>query len=252
MLIEDVTRDCILGNRLRLVQPRKGHRAGTDGVLVAAATPAVAGDRVVDFGSGVGTAGLAVAIRVQGCLVDLVEIDEGLAQLAGHNIGENGLGDRVRSFCADVGTAGRGQDTPIAPSSIDHVVSNPPFHPAGGRLSPDPRTARARTSTEGLLEIWAKAAARVLRPGGTFTLIHRPDALPELMAALRRRFGSIAVRPVHPTAEAAAVRIVVQAVKGSRGALSLQPPFILRDSEGAITPEMDAIHRQAIGLLVRL
>jgi tRNA1(Val) A37 N6-methylase TrmN6 len=48
--------DAFLGGQLCLRQPRSGHRAGHDAVLLAAATPARAGDRVVDFGAGVGAA----------------------------------------------------------------------------------------------------------------------------------------------------------------------------------------------------
>ena len=51
----DVTEDMFLGGQLRLRQPRRGHRAGHDAILLAAATPARAGHRVVEFGAGVGT-----------------------------------------------------------------------------------------------------------------------------------------------------------------------------------------------------
>src|ERR1700743_3098036 len=78
----EITEDAFLGGRLRLRQPKSGHRAGHDAILLAAATPARPGDRVVDFGAGVGAAGLAVARRVGGIRLALVEIDKGLAALA--------------------------------------------------------------------------------------------------------------------------------------------------------------------------
>src|SRR4051812_20092052 len=71
----DVTEDGFLGGRLRLRQPKSGHRAGHDAILLAAATAARAGDRVVDFGAGVGAAGLAVARRLPDIDLVLVEID---------------------------------------------------------------------------------------------------------------------------------------------------------------------------------
>src|SRR5271155_4727093 len=82
---DDVTEDAFLGGRLRLRQPKTGHRAGHDAMLLAAATPAQAGDRVVDLGAGVGAAGLAVASRVAGIELVLVEIDSELAALARGN-----------------------------------------------------------------------------------------------------------------------------------------------------------------------
>ena len=78
----EFTDDAFLGGRLRLRQPKSGHRAGHDALLLAAATSARSGDRVVDFGAGVGAAGLAVARRVAGIKLVLVEMDEVLAKLA--------------------------------------------------------------------------------------------------------------------------------------------------------------------------
>src|SRR5580693_10732244 len=80
--LTEFTDDAFLGGQLRLRQPRSGHRAGHDAILLAAATSARPGDRVVDFGAGVGAAGLAVARRVAGIKLALVEIDPRLAGLA--------------------------------------------------------------------------------------------------------------------------------------------------------------------------
>src|SRR3954451_24519895 len=79
------TDDAILGGKLRLKQPARGHRFGHDAILLAAACPARAGEQVVDLGAGVGAAGLALAARVDGCAVTLVEIDPPLAALAAEN-----------------------------------------------------------------------------------------------------------------------------------------------------------------------
>src|ERR1700738_4346511 len=91
----DFTEDAFLGGQLRLRQPKSGHRAGHDAILLAAATSAQPGDRVVDFGAGVGTAGLAVAKRVAGIEIILVEIDARLAELACENAVSNGLQAKV-------------------------------------------------------------------------------------------------------------------------------------------------------------
>ena len=77
--------DAVLGGRLRLRQPLKGHRVGHDAILLAAATGARAGEHAVDLGAGVGAAGLALAARVAGLKVTLVEIDETLGMLAAEN-----------------------------------------------------------------------------------------------------------------------------------------------------------------------
>src|SRR5436305_619207 len=82
---DEVSEDAVLGRRLLLRQPKRGHRVGHDAILLAAATPARPGETVVDLGAGVGAAGLAVARRVAGISVALVEIDPALAALADTN-----------------------------------------------------------------------------------------------------------------------------------------------------------------------
>src|ERR1700759_967732 len=85
------TEDAFLDGQLRLRQRKSGHRAGHDAMLLAAATPARSGDRVVDFGAGVGAAGLAVARRVAGIDLVMVEIDPVLADLARDNALANAI-----------------------------------------------------------------------------------------------------------------------------------------------------------------
>src|ERR1700722_17922180 len=85
------TEDAFLGGQLRLRQPKSGHRAGHDAILLAAATPAKSGDRVADFGAGGGAAGLALATRVAGIQLVLVEIAPDLAQLARGNARANAI-----------------------------------------------------------------------------------------------------------------------------------------------------------------
>ena len=74
-------------------------------------------------------------------------------------------------------------------------------------------------------------------------MIHRPEALPELLAAFGERLGAVAIRPVHPRAEADATRLLVQGVKGSKAPLHLMPALVLHDASGAFTPLASAIHR---------
>ena len=87
----ETSEDAVLGGRLVLRQPRRGHRVGHDAILLAAATTAHAGERAIDLGAGVGAAGLALARRVEGLAVTLVEIDPALAQLGRDNAERNGL-----------------------------------------------------------------------------------------------------------------------------------------------------------------
>src|SRR5262245_25813510 len=78
MANDDVTTDAVLGGRLQLRQPRRGHRVGHDAILLAAATQGLSGEHAVELGAGVGAAGLALAWRCPGLTVALVDNDEAL------------------------------------------------------------------------------------------------------------------------------------------------------------------------------
>src|ERR1700722_9291541 len=125
----DLPDDAVLGGRLRLLQPRRGHRFGHDAILLAAATPARAGDRIADLGAGVGTAGLALAARVDGARVTLVEIDARLAALAGDNAARNGFAERVDAVALDLAAPAEAfAAAGLAAESVDILMMNPPVH----------------------------------------------------------------------------------------------------------------------------
>lgn len=228
----DVTDDLFLGGRLWLRQPKRGHRAGHDAMLLAAATAARTGDRVVDFGAGVGAAGLAVATRVPGIDLILVEINESLVALARANAEANGIPAQVvardvTSKAADLAIEGLSAD------SVDAVLMNPPFNDAARhRASPDAGRQVAHMATPELLQEWVHAARRILKSGGVLTLIWRADGLADVITALDRGFGSLEIQPVHPAAELGAIRILVKATKGGRAPLVLHQGLILRDEKG--------------------
>lgn len=239
----DTTLDAFLGGRLRLRQLRGGHRAGHDAILLAAATAARAGDRVVELGAGIGAAGLALAARVPGIDLTLVEIDAALAALAEGNAIANGIAARV--CVADVAAraatlAGCG----LGPDSADVVLMNPPFNAAGRhRGSPDAARRLAHEADAGTLDIWVHTARRLLRSGGALTMIWRAADIADLLAAMQRGFGSIAILPVHPRPDAPAIRVLLRAVKGGRGATALCPGLVLNDTDGSPTAEADEILR---------
>src|SRR3954464_4113691 len=88
---DETTDDAALGGRLRLLQPRRGHRFGHDAILLAAATHPQPGEHAVDLGAGVGAAGLALALRCPGVQVTLLELDTRLTALATENVKRNKL-----------------------------------------------------------------------------------------------------------------------------------------------------------------
>jgi tRNA1(Val) A37 N6-methylase TrmN6 len=248
----ETSHDALLGGRLTIRQPTAGHRVGSDAVLLAAAAPTNGVARLVDVGSGVGAVGLAILQRSPEASADLVEADAGLAGFARENAALNGLQDRAYVRSVDIFEARARRAVGLADAAADLVVTNPPFFEARAvRASPDARRAKAHVFTpagpeqaeRAPLEAWIVASLALLRPGGRFILIHRPEALAPILASFGRRIGAVAILPVHPRAEAAAHRILVAGVKGARAPTRILPGLILHEASGAFTPFAEAIHR---------
>jgi tRNA1(Val) A37 N6-methylase TrmN6 len=239
--ISDFTEDAFLGGQLRLRQPKSGHRAGHDAMLLAAATSARQGDRVVDFGAGVGAAGLAVARRVAEIDLALVEIDAGLADLARGNAVSNAIAAEI--IVLDVTSSAEAfAAAGLPPDSADAVLMNPPFNDSvRHRASPDKARELAHVAIAATLESWIHAGRRVLKSGGILTLIWRADGLAEVLAALDRGFGSLAILPVHADAKSPAIRILIRAVKGGKAPLQMHAALMLNDESSLPNKESQEI-----------
>ena len=223
------TEDAFLGGQLRLRQPKAGHRAGHDAMLLAAATPARSGDRVVDLGAGVGAAGLAVARRVGGVELVLVEIDLDLAGLARGNAAANAIAAEVVAMDVTSGAevfAAAG----LPADSVDIVLMNPPFNDfVRHRASPDRGREIAHVAGAATLASWIHAGRRILKSGGVLTLIWRADGLAEVLAALDRGFGSLKILPVHGAAATPAIRVLICATKGGKAPTQIHAALMLND-----------------------
>jgi tRNA1(Val) A37 N6-methylase TrmN6 len=238
--------DAVLGGRLNLRQPLKGHRVGHDAILLAAATGGRAGEHAVDLGSGVGAAGLALAARVAGLKVTLVEIDRYLAQLSGENALANGLANRVTALACDAEDVDALAAAGLPRQSADRVLMNPPFHDARRHnVSPDAGRRLAYAGAPGLLQRWIAAAAFLLKPAGVLTLIWRADGLDDVLVALAPAFGGVVALPVKPREGAAPIRVLVRAVKGGPLKPGTLAALILNDAQGKPSAAAEAVLRGA-------
>ena len=245
----DVSEDAILGGRLVLRQPLRGHRFGHDAILLAAAVSACAGEHAVELGAGVGAAGLALAHRVGGLSVTLVEIDRALASLAEGNAARNGMADRVRTLCLDAETpADAFAAAGLPPGCAAHVLMNPPFNSGRHNASPDPGRRVAHVGSGETLSKWLAAATRLLDADGVVTLIWRADGVADVLAALARDFGGVSILPVYPRPGAAAIRVLARGIKASGAPLTVLPGLALADGDNKPTPQVEAILRENAAL----
>jgi tRNA1(Val) A37 N6-methylase TrmN6 len=245
----ELTEDAVLGGRLTLKQPKRGHRVGHDAILLAAATAAAPGERAVDLGAGVGAAGLALAVRV-GVAVALIDIDRDLVALAEQNIARNGLGARVRAVALDVAAAPEDfAAAGLSAGCADHVLMNPPFNsPERHKGSPDLDRRTAHLAATASLRDWTATAGRLLRSAGTLTLIWRAEDLADVLATLAPQFGSVVLLPVHGRAGQPAIRILLRATKAGRAPLTLLEGLVLNDRAGQPTAQAEAVLRAGAAL----
>ncbi|CAK0766507.1 tRNA1Val (adenine37-N6)-methyltransferase [uncultured Gammaproteobacteria bacterium] len=235
----EITTDHLLGGRVCLRQPQTGYRVAIDAVLLAAATPAVPGQRILDLGTGVGAAALCLATRVADTTVIGLEFQPELATLARDNITANALDGRVRVIEGDL----------LAPppelfrDRFDLVMANPPFLKAGAH-TPAANRSRAAANGEGeaTLADWIACAATLLRPRGTLTLIHRADRVDEVLARLHPRFGGVVLFPLWPRAGAvAAKRILVSARKDVRSPATFAAGLVLHNDGRGYSAQTEMI-----------
>ncbi len=245
----DTTCDAFLDGRIHVRQPAEGFRSGLDAVFLAAACPAEGGDTVLEAGCGAGVASLCLLARVENIAVTGVEADPALAALAWENALANGFGERFEAVAADVAAPWSSLEGRLCREGYDHVIANPPFYVHGrARLSKDGRNARSRAMQEGGLDIWLRFLAAAAKPGGTATVIHTAEALPQLLSAFEGRFGGLRLIPLHPKAGAPAIRVILRGIKGNRAPLSLAPGIVLHEEDGTPTGLAEAILRDGAGL----
>jgi tRNA1Val (adenine37-N6)-methyltransferase len=237
----ELTLDEFLRGRLRLWQPRVGYRVSVDSLLLAHFVGAPPFGRVVDLGAGVGVIGLALAERDPSAEVTLAELQPALVALARRNVDENGLGARMHVVEVDLADEAAARAA-LAGGSFDRVVASPPFFPrAAGPTVPDAGEAIARHELRLTVVGLARAARRLLAPGGRAAVVYPADRLVALLAALDAEgLKPVRLRPIYPRPAAEANRVLVEAVKGSRGGLSLEPPFLVRQSDSTYSEEARA------------
>ncbi len=244
----ETTKDAFLDGAVTVFQPaRGGHRAGMDALLLAASVPENLQGRVADFGAGCGVAGMAVAYRCPGTIVDLVERDDAMVEVATKSIAlpENAcLRDRLDIICADL-TASHSDRVAngLQDNRYEAIIANPPFNDENHRKSPDVRRRAAHHLEDGDLDKWVKTASTSLKGRGVLTMIVRPTTFPRLLDALKPGFGSVIILPIHPKSTEPANRLIIQAKRGGRGEPKFLPSFVVHKDDGNFTEQAEAVFR---------
>lgn len=239
------TIDDFLGGAVKLRQPEKSYRAGSDTVLLAAAISAAPQEKILDVGCGVGGVALCLARRLPDVHVDALECQLEMAALARANADLNNLSDRIAIVEGNLAHPPK----ILKRGHYDQVVSNPPYLESGTATPPpSPSKARANVSADLSLDEWVAACVRFVKSKGRVTFIYRADRLHDLLAALAGRAGDVRVFPIWPKHGRAARRVIVTARRGLKGPLHLMPGLLMHEEDGKFTSCAEGLMRHGQGL----
>ncbi|MBI2707191.1 MAG: methyltransferase [Proteobacteria bacterium] len=240
------TLDSFLGGRVKLVQPSEGYRAGIDPIFLAACINPKPQEKILDVGAGVGTASFALVVRCPHAKVTGLEIQADLVELAVTNIKTNQLTDRVEIIKGDL----LSPPPVLKPHSFDQVITNPPYYEySRTQSSPIPGKAQANTETIDLGK-WLKCCLKMLKPKGTFTMIHRAERLSEILSHLDSKVGNLIIYPLWAGPRKPARRVIIQGRKNMGGEPRLAFGMMLHGGGEKYTPEAEEILRSAQPLVL--
>lgn len=227
----------VLDKKVRLLQPDGGFRTSLDSVMLAAAVPIKSNETVLDMGCGVGGASFCLLWRVPEARLSGIDWHQNYVDLAIQN---NALNDHQAVFsAADIRS--------YQPENLfDHVMMNPPYFEAGKHMpSPDPARAQANGHQDEDLSLddWIKAAHRLVKSNGSFTIIYPSAGVDKIIKAMGKRFGAIEIIPLWQRAGHEARRVIIRAVKDRLTPTRILPGVLLHEEDGGYTKAADLILR---------
>ena len=228
-----------INENLRLIQKTDGLTFGTDAYLLAAflrCTPKANG---AELGGGTGVLSLLALTKQKLDRADVYRIQPDFAALCRRNAALNTLSDRMNVLDGDVREI-------IGEQKLDVVYSNPPYMKADcGRENAVSAMNIARREVHGDIGDFCGAAGRLLKHGGTFTVVYRPERWADLVCALREnRMEVKRVVFVYPRTADRPCLVLTEAKKGAASGMVIAPPLVIYTGEDkkTYTPEMDRIY----------
>lgn len=227
-------------NGYRIIQNPASFCFGMDAVLLSGWARAGKGDRVLDLGTGTGIIPILMAAKTEASYLAGLEIQKESADMARRSVVLNDLCERVEIIEGDI----RHASELWAPGSFDVVTSNPPYMKGShGLKNPDLPKAIARHEILCSLEDVVREAARLLRPGGHFFLVHRPFRLAEIFAEMAEyHLEPKRMRLVYPFADREPNMVLIEGAKGGRPRMTVEKPLIVYRQPGVYTEEIYEIY----------
>ena len=212
----------------------------TDSFVLSAFPKLKSGERVCDLGCGSGLLGILLLARENQLAVTGVDIQSEPLALARRAAEENGLAEKTTFLHADL----RHLKGVLDANSFDLVISNPPYFRAGsGYAAAGTSRQTAREENTCTVEDVCAAAARLLRFGGRFAVVFRPERLADLFCAMRAvKLEPKTLRFVQHRPDSSPSLILVEGKLGGKSGLTIASPLILHDADGNPSAEMNEIY----------
>ena len=229
-----------------IIQKEGAFRFGMDAVLLSGFADVRKGETAVDLGTGTGIIPILLEAKTPGRKFYGVEIQPEMADMAGRSVLLNGLEEKVTIVQGDIKMLLKGAE--LLPAELfgrtDAVTSNPPYMKSEhGLRNPDDALAIARHEVSCTLEDVCSAAARLLRCGGRFYMVHRPHRLPEIITAMKAvRLEPKRLKLVHPFIDREANMVLIEAVRDGRPECKVEKPLIVYREPGVYTDEIYDIY----------
>ncbi len=229
---------------LSLIQRCGGLTFGTDAYLLSAFAGKSDGI-AVDLGSGTGVAALLCAARCRFPKIFAAEVQPEYYDLIRRNVVLNELDERVIPLLCDIRQL---TVTDIGGRHASVVISNPPYMKAAeGFNCASGEKNIARRELNGGISDFAACAARLLKHGGYFYSVYRPDRLADLIFALKENsLEPKKLLTVYPDSDSAPCLVLIEAKKGASSSLSVAPPLFIynnaRVKDKVYTPQFAEIY----------
>lgn len=223
-----------------IIQNSKKFCFGMDAVLLSGFAKIKSGERVLDLGTGTGIIPILLRGKTDGRDFTGLEIQEESADMARRSVAYNHLEETISIVTGDIKEAA----ALFGAASFDVVTCNPPYMTGShGIVNPEQPKAIARHELLCTLEDAVREAAKVLRPGGRFYLVHRPFRLAEIMTVLvKYKLEPKRMRLVYPFVDKEPNMVLMECLLGGKSRITVEKPLIVYKEQGIYTDEIYDIY----------
>lgn len=227
-------------NGYRIIQNPEKFCFGMDAVLLSGFAKAGKESLVLDMGTGTGIIPILMEAKTEAAHLTGLEIQEESADMARRSVALNGLEAKIDIVQGDIKEAG----VLFGGASFDVVTCNPPYMIGQhGLTNPDAPKAIARHEILCTLEDVISQAAKVLKPGGNFYMVHRPFRLSEIMVQLvKYRLEPKRMRLVYPYVDKEPNMVLIEANRGGKSRMTVEKPLIVYKEPGIYTDEIYEVY----------